>query len=149
MTLLSERIARFEARTPSPLTRCALVGAALLLLCAVLALVWTIPVPGTLFQPGAFAGALMAALAAWCFRQSRPVGIALALLLAGIGLGCWGIATCWGMGSLRLAGLVLLPLAFAGLLLAVRGDARRALHDLLAAPAWALTRVCRRLGIPA
>lgn len=148
MRLLIERISRFEARTPSPLTRRALAAAALLLLCAVLALVWAIPVPGTLFQPGAFAGALMAALAAWCFRQSRPLGIALALLLAGIGLGCWGIASHWGMDSLRLAGLVLLPLALTGLLLAARGDARRALHDLLAAPAWALAQACRRLGIP-
>ena len=32
-----------------------------LILWSIIAMVWTIPVPGTWFQPGAFAGALMAA----------------------------------------------------------------------------------------
>ena len=76
-----------------------------LILWSIIAMVWTIPVPGTWFQPGAFAGFLMAILAAWYFRGSRTLGLGAAATFVGAGALCWFLANAIGSGF-NTAGLV-------------------------------------------
>ena len=123
-----------------------------LILWSIIAMVWTIPVPGTLFQPGAFAGALMAALAAWYFRGSRPLGLGVALAFVVAGALCWLLANAIGMRGLLATAVVVFIAAWIGQFIGHRIEGKRPsfftdLVYLLVGPAWTLSKLYRRLGI--
>jgi uncharacterized membrane protein YGL010W len=124
-----------------------------LILWSIIAMVWTIPVPGTWFQPGAFAGFLMAVLAAWYFRGSRPLGLGavVAFTLAG-GL-CWALANAIGMRGLLITAVIVFVAAWIGQFIGHRIEGTRPsfftdLVYLLVGPAWTLSKLYRRVGIP-
>ena len=123
-----------------------------LILWSVIAMLWTIPVPGTWFKPGAFAGFLMAALAAWYFRGSRPLGLGLAIALVIAGGACWLLANAIGMRGLFLTAIAVFVLAWIGQFIGHRIEGKRPsfltdLVYLLVGPAWTLSKLYRRLGI--
>lgn len=124
-----------------------------LILWSIIAMVWTIPVPGTWFQPGAFAGALMAILAAWYFRGSRPLGLGAALAFVGAGVLCWFLASALGMRGLLITAIVVFVAAWIGQFIGHKIEGKRPsfftdLVYLLVGPAWTLSKLYRRLGIP-
>lgn len=124
-----------------------------LILWSIIAMIWTIPVPGTWFQPGAFAGLTMAALAAWYFRGSRPLGLGAAVAFALAGLLCWVIAGAIGMLGLLVTAIVVFVAAWIGQFIGHRIEGKRPsfftdLVYLLVGPAWTLSKLYRRLGIP-
>jgi len=123
-----------------------------LILGSIIAMVWTLPVPGTWFQPGAFAGALMAALAAWIFRGSRALGLGAALAFVVTGTLCWGIAAAIGMRGLLLLAIVVFVLAWIGKFIGQRFEGKHpgfldSLVGLLIGPIWVLAKLYRRLDI--
>jgi uncharacterized membrane protein YGL010W len=121
------------------------------ILWSVIALLWSIPAPGTLFQPGVWA--VMAMFAAWMFyyRASRRLGLGmLALLLAMSALTWWLHAN---LGAAMLAGLALavFVVAWVAQFLGHRVEGRKPsfltdLVYLLIGPAWVLAKLYRRLG---
>lgn len=115
----------------------------LLLAAALVALAWTIPVPGTWFEPGAFAGTLMAAAAALLFRRSRPLGLTLVLYWAFVGTLCWWITGRFGMGFLFESALAGLGLSLL-LLFASHPRPLLAFADLPWAPLLALQALLSR-----
>lgn len=123
-----------------------------LILWSIIALLWAIPVPGTWFQPGAFAGMAMAGLAAWYFRQSRAIGLGAALAFTLAGLSCWAIAGAIGMRGLVAVAIAVFVLAWVGQFIGHRIEGKRPsfftdLVYLLVGPAWTLSKLYRRLGI--
>lgn len=121
------------------------------ILWTVTALLWCIPVPGTLFSAGFWAA--IAAFAAWMFyyRASRPLGFGmLAVLIALLWLNRWLYAS---LGSTRM-----LQVAIAVFVLAwiaqfvghkIEGKKPSFLTDvvyLLIGPAWVLGKLYRKLG---
>lgn len=123
-----------------------------LILWSIIAMIWTIPLPGTWFQPGALAGALMAALAAWYFRGSRPLGLGAVVAFVIAGALCWAIAAALGMRGLLITAIVVFVLAWVGQFIGHRIEGKRPsfftdLVYLLVGPAWTLSKLYRRLGI--
>ena len=124
-----------------------------LILWSIIAMVWTIPVPGTWFQPGAFAGFLMAILAAWYFRGSRTLGLGAAASFVGAGALCWFLANAIGMRGLLVTAIVVFVAAWIGQFIGHKIEGKRPsfftdVVYLLVGPAWTLSKLYRRLGIP-
>lgn len=123
-----------------------------LILWSIIAMVWTIPVPGTWFQPGAFAGMAMAALAAWYFRGSRALGFGAVVAFVAAGALCWALAAAIGMRGLLVTAVVVFVAAWIGQFIGHRIEGKRPsfftdLVYLLVGPAWTLSKLYRRLGI--
>lgn len=119
---------------------------------SVIAALWTIPVPGTLFQPGAFSGAIMAAAAAWYFRQSRPLGIGIAVAFVASGALCWWLASVIGMRGLLFTAIGVFVAAWVGQFIGHHIEGKRPsfftdLIYLAVGPAWTISKLYRRLGI--
>lgn len=125
-----------------------------LLLWSLIALLWCVPTPGTLFRPGLWAA--LAMFGAWMFyyRASRAIGFGMLAVL---------VAMAWATRFLHdaVGAPTLLRLAL-GVLIAAWiaqsiGDRWRAdnqapapaasLHSLLVGPAWILSWLYRRLGL--
>jgi len=118
---------------------------------SVIALLWCIPAPGTLFQPGIWAAIAM--FGAWLFyyRASRRLG-------AGMAAGFVLLAALTHLLYQRLGGSGLLWLALAVFVVAwiaqfvghkIEGKKPSFLTDLtylLIGPAWVLAKLYRRLG---
>lgn len=122
------------------------------ILWSIIAAVWTIPVPGNLFQPGFFAGLLMAGLAAWYFRGSRALGLGAAVAFAIAGVLCWWLAGAFGMRGLLVVAIAVFVLAWIGQFIGHKIEGKRPsfftdLVYLLVGPAWTLSKLYRRLGI--
>ena len=125
-----------------------------LIVWSVIALLWCIPVPGTWFTQGFWAGAAM--FGAWLFyyRASRRIGLGMLLVFVALGL-----LTRWlhgELGTQRLAwtGAAVFVLAwvaqFVGHSRLLEGKRPSFLTDLrylLVGPAWILSKAYRRLGI--
>ena len=125
-----------------------------LILWSVIALLWCIPVPGTWFVSGWWAG--MAMFAAWLFyyRASRRIGFGMLLVFVALGL-----LTRWlhgELGTQRLAWAAVAVFVVAWVAQFI-GHSRlfegkrpsffTDLRYLLIGPAWILAKAYRRLGI--
>ena len=117
---------------------------------SVIALLWCIPSPGTLFRPGLWAG--LAMFAAWMFyyRASKRLGLGMLAVFVVLG---W--LTRWlhdGVGSanlLLIAGTVFV-VAWIGQFVGHRIEGRKPsfltdLTYLLIGPAWVLAKLYRKL----
>ena len=121
------------------------------ILWSVIALLWCIPVPGTLFQPGVWAA--LAMFAAWLFYQRASRRLGVGMLLAFVALSA---LTWWLHGRLGTRGLLWLAVAvFVVAWIAqfvghkIEGAKPSFLTDLvylLIGPAWVLSKLYRRLG---
>jgi hypothetical protein len=143
-------ISQQSARYPTALARGLHGASALLFLVAVLGLLWLVPVPPALVRPGAWAGLAMMALTLACWRRSRPLGLAMLVLLVALGLVLHRLHLAYGEGLLAPAigaGILALIGQFSAWRMggSTRG-AGLALRDLLLGPAWLLARLLRALG---
>lgn len=123
-----------------------------LVLWALIALLWVLPVPAVLGRQGAWAGLAMALLAIWYWRQSRPLGALM--LVALVALGALNHALHGLLGGTLLALLAggVWVLAWIGQLIGGRIEGRRPsvltqLHDLRIGPAWLMGKLMQRLRI--
>lgn len=149
---LQAELDRFDAAHRQPIDRVLQTLGVPLLAWAILALLWTLPVPARWFRPGAW-GVLAFVLAFyWYWKRSHT--LASALLLASAALGLLLHFLLAGLGPRALRTIATAALILAGLALAT--GARRAarpltwhLHPshLLVAAAWVMGRLLHRLGI--
>lgn len=122
-----------------------------IILWTVTALLWCIPVPGTLFSAGFWAA--IAAFAAWMFyyRASRPLGFGmLAILISLLWLNRWLYATLGSTRMLQVA-IAVFVLAWIAQFIGHKIEGKKPsfftdLVYLLIGPAWVLGKLYRKLG---
>ena len=122
-----------------------------IILWTVTALLWCIPVPGTLFSAGFWAA--IAAFAAWMFyyRASRPLGFGmLAILISLLWLNRWLYATLGSTRMLEVA-IAVFVLAWIAQFIGHKIEGKKPsfftdLVYLLIGPAWVLGKLYRKLG---
>lgn len=123
-----------------------------LILWSVTAVLWCIPVPGTLFGTGLWAA--LAAYGAWMFynRASRPIGYGmLATLFFMLCANWWLFGFLGSRGMLQLA-VAVFALAWIAQFVGhkIEGKKPSFLTDLvylLIGPAWILSKVYRKIGL--
>ena len=124
-----------------------------LILWALIALLWTLPVPAALGRQGAWAGFVLALLAIWYWRQSRPLGALMLLALVALGLLSHGLYGLLGATALALLAAGVFVVAWIGQFIGHRIEGRRPsfltdLRYLLIGPAWLMAKLMRRLRLP-
>ena len=121
------------------------------ILWTVVALLWCIPVPGTLAQTGLWAALAMFFAWSYCYRLSRPLGLGMLAVFFVFGCLCrllemrLGLtALLWTAVAVLVAGSIAL---FAGFRLAGRRPGwLTAPPGLLVGPLWVLASLYRRMG---
>lgn len=122
-----------------------------LILWSVLAMLWTIPVPPALGQPGLWAGMAMFLTAIYYWRLSRPLGFGMLLAYIALGLLTHLLHRWLGLGLLWLA-VAVFAIAWVGQFIGHHIEGRRPsfltdLQYLLIGPVWTLSKLYRRLGL--
>ena len=123
-----------------------------LILWSVIALLWCIPAPGTLFRDGIWAGAAMAAAGAFYVRASRPLGLGMVATFVLMGVATHAVAVGFGMRALLVTALVVFAVAWVAQFVGHKLEGRKPsfltdLTYLLIGPAWVLAKLYRRLGL--
>ncbi|MDQ3288217.1 MAG: DUF962 domain-containing protein [Pseudomonadota bacterium] len=121
------------------------------ILWSAIALLWCIPSPGTLFQPGMWAG--LAMFAAWLFyyRASRRLGLGMAIAFVLLALLTHLLYERLGPANLAWLALAVFVVAWIAQFVGHRIEGRKPsfltdLTYLLIGPAWVLAKLYRRLG---
>ena len=121
------------------------------ILASVVALLWCIPVPGTLFSRG-FWGAL-AMFFAWMFynRASRPLGYGMLVCFVALGWAMRALLVVLGAASLAKLAAAVFVVAWIAQFVGHRIEGRKPsfltdLTYLLIGPAWVLAKLYRRFG---
>ncbi|HEX7814932.1 Mpo1-like protein [Dyella sp.] len=123
-----------------------------LVLWSAIAVIWTIPVPPSLGQPGFWSVMLQIAVFAWYWKHSQRLGIGMLGVLIGLSVATHFMALAMEPPMLRQTGLVVLVLAWAGLFAGrlleyPRPSLRSMLATFFIGPAWLLDGLLRRLGM--
>ncbi len=119
---------------------------------SVTALLWTIPVPGTWFLPGAFSAFAMFLAWAYYWRLSRKLSIGLLLCFLASALFNRWFADTYGMAALLWLAIGVFVVAWIGQFIGhkVEGHRPSFLTDLvflLIGPLWTLRKLYQRIGI--
>src|SRR5690606_31375886 len=117
---------------------------------SVIALLWCIPAPGTLFKPGFWAGLAMLAATLFYYRQSRPLGLGVLAMFVLMALLSMYLFQTYGVGTLLWAGIGVFVVAWIGQFIGHVYEGRRPsfftdLTYLLVGPAWVLSKLYRKL----
>ena len=119
---------------------------------SVTALLWTIPVSGSWFLPGAFSAFAMFLAWAWYWRLSRQLSIGLLVCFIACALFNRWVADTFGMATLLGLAIIVFVVAWIGQFIGhkVEGHRPSFLTDLvflLIGPLWTLSKLYRRVGI--
>jgi uncharacterized membrane protein YGL010W len=121
------------------------------ILASVVALLWSIPVPGTWFRPGLW-GAL-AMFVAWMFyyRASRRLGYGVLVAFVALAWGLRALHAQLGSQTLAIVAASVFVLAWIAQFVGHHIEGRKPsfltdLTYLLIGPAWVLAKLYRRLG---
>ena len=122
------------------------------ILWSVIALLWCIPSPASLFRPGIWAGVAMVAAALFYLRQSRRLGLGMAAAFFVLGLLTRLLHDALGSRDLALLAVAVFVVAWIGQFVGhkIEGKKPSFLTDLtylLIGPAWVLAKLYRRLGV--
>ncbi len=122
-----------------------------LMLLAIAAALWTVPVPALLGRQGLWAAAAMIFLFAWYQRLSRPLAFAMASALFACALACEGLWR-WLDRDLLYAAAALFVLAWIGRAIGYQREGHwprpgAMLAYIVIGPAWLCTRLLQRLKI--
>lgn len=123
-----------------------------IILWAVLGLLWVIPVPPSIGRPGLWAGVAMVLSAAFYFRLSRSLGLAMVVVFIVLGLITEGLYRTIGPQALLWLAIGLFVAAWVGQFIGheVEGARPSFLTDLvylLIGPAWLTGKLMRRMHI--
>lgn len=118
---------------------------------AVIALLWTIPVPASLFRPGTVAVAVMVLAFYWYWKHSHRLAIALLIAFALLGLLTNLLYYRLGGASLCYLAIGVFVVAWVGQFIGHIFEGRRPsfltdLSYLLIGPAWLMAKLLRGLG---
>lgn len=121
------------------------------ILWSVIALLWCIPAPGTLFQPGIWA--VVAMFAAWLFyyRASRKLGLGMLAMFAVLAALTWWLHDMLGTRGLAYLAIGVFVVAWIAQFIGhkIEGKKPSFLTDLvylLIGPAWVLSKLYRKLA---
>ncbi|RZA34366.1 MAG: DUF962 domain-containing protein [Lysobacteraceae bacterium] len=121
------------------------------ILWSVVALIWCIPVFGTMFQNGIWAG--LAMFATWMFynRLSRPIGYGMLVAFFTIGCSCRLIEHTYGIGTLLYAAIAVFVVAWIAQFVGHKIEGKKPsfftdLVYLLIGPIWVLSKFYRKMG---
>jgi uncharacterized membrane protein YGL010W len=122
------------------------------ILWSVIALLWCIPVPGTLFRPGTWAGLAMLGAALFYLRHSRRLGVGMAIVFFVLGVITRLLHDALGPQGLAVLALGVFVVAWIGQFVGHKIEGRKPsfltdLTYLLIGPAWVLAKLYRRLGV--
>ncbi len=128
------------------------VGCVPAILWSVIALLWTIPVPEALAQPGAWAGLAMAATLIFYWRLSRPLALGMLLVFVAFGASSAAVGNMLGMRILLWTAIAVFVVAWIGQFVGHKIEGRKPsfltdLSYLLIGPLWVLAKLYRKLGI--
>jgi uncharacterized membrane protein YGL010W len=118
----------------------------------VTALLWTIPVPGSFFLPGAWCALAMFLAWAWYWQKSRSLAMgALVAFVLMLFLNRW-LALRFGMNALLALAVGVFVVAWIGQFIGHKVEGKRPsfftdLVYLLVGPLWTLNKLYRRVGI--
>ncbi|SHL79449.1 Mpo1-like protein [Rhodanobacter sp. OK091] len=118
---------------------------------SVIALLWTIPVPATLFRPGTVAVTVMVLAFYWYWKHSHRLAIALLIAFALLGLITNLLYYRLGAASLCWLAIGVFVVAWIGQFIGHLFEGRRPsfltdLSYLLIGPAWLMAKLLRGLG---
>lgn len=121
------------------------------ILWSVIALLWCIPVPGTLFRPGAWAALAMFAALLFYYRASRRLGLGMLAMFVLMSALCWWLAGTIGILGLLYAAIAVFVIAWIAQFIGHKIEGKKPsfftdLVYLLIGPAWVLAKLYRRLG---
>ena len=121
------------------------------ILWSAVAMMWCIPVPGTLFQPGLWAA--LAMFFAWMFynRASRKLGYGMLAIFVAMAWAMRWLYAFLGPQHLLFFGMGIFIVAWVGQFIGHRIEGRKPsfltdLTYLLIGPAWVLAKLYRKLG---
>ena len=121
------------------------------ILWSLVALLWCIPVPGTLAQTGIWAALAMFFAWSYCYRLSRPLGLGMLAVFFVFGCLCRLLEMRLGLTALLWTAVAVLVAGSIALFAGFRIEGRRpgwltAPPGLLAGPLWVLASLYRRMG---
>jgi uncharacterized membrane protein YGL010W len=122
------------------------------ILWAVIAALWTIPVPSAVGLPGLWCWVAMAAALAFYFRMSKMLGVVMFGLFAVLGLLTNALYWALGPGTLLAAAVVVFVAAWVGQFIGHIYEGRRPsfftdLSYLMVGPAWLVSKLMRSAGL--
>ena len=122
------------------------------ILWAMLAMLWVIPVPPSIGRPGLWAGVAMVLAATFYSRLSRPLGLAMVVVFVVLGLIIEGLYRTVGPHALLWLASSLFVMAWIGQFIGHAIERARPsfftdLVYLLIGPAWLTGKLMRRLHI--
>ncbi|TBR08204.1 MAG: DUF962 domain-containing protein [Lysobacter sp.] len=122
------------------------------ILWSVIALLWCIRSPTSLFRDGIFAGFAMLAAALFYYRQSRRLGLGMALVFVAFGLLTRLLYAALGPRDLAILAVCVFVVAWIGQFVGHKLEGRKPsfltdLTYLLIGPAWVLAKAFRRFGL--
>lgn len=121
------------------------------ILWSAVAMMWCIPVPGTLFQPGLWAA--LAMFLAWMFynRASHRLGYGMLAIFVAVAWSMRSLYALLGASHLLTLGIAIFVVAWIAQFIGHRIEGRKPsfltdLTYLLIGPAWVLAKLYRRFG---
>ncbi|TAL86032.1 MAG: DUF962 domain-containing protein [Rhodanobacter sp.] len=119
---------------------------------SVIALLWTIPVPASLFRPGTWAVGVMVLAFYWYWKHARRLALGLLVAFALLGLFTNLLFVRLGAPSLRWWAIGVFVVAWIGQFIGHTFEGRRPsfltdLSYLLIGPAWLMAKLLRKLGV--
>jgi uncharacterized membrane protein YGL010W len=122
------------------------------ILWAVIAALWTIPVPAAVGLPGLWCWPAMAAALVFYFRMSRVLGVVMLALFALLGLLTNALYSALGPTSLLIAAVVVFVVAWVGQFIGHIYEGRRPsfltdMSYLMVGPAWLVSKLMRSAGL--
>lgn len=123
-----------------------------LILWAVIALLWAVPVPAVLGRAGLWAGVAMFLALTFYLRLSRPLGLAMLMAFGVLGLITEALYRALGALPLMWLALAVFVVAWIAHFVGHKIEGREPsfltdLTYLLIGPAWLVAKIMRRLGI--
>ena len=121
------------------------------ILWSLVALLWCIPVPGTLAQTGIWAALAMFFAWSYCYRLSRPLGLGMLAVFFVFGCLCRLLEMRLGLTARLWTAVAVLVAGSIALFAGFRIEGRRpgwltAPPGLLVGPLWVLASLYRRMG---
>ena len=121
------------------------------ILWSMVALMWCIPVPGTLARTGIWAALAMFFAWSYCYRLSRPLGLGMLAVFFVFGCLCRLLEMRLGLTALLWTAVAVLVAGSIALFAGFRIEGRRpgwltAPPGLLVGPLWVLASLYRRMG---
>ena len=118
---------------------------------SVIALLWCIPVPGTLARTGIWAALAMFFAWSYCYRLSRPLGLGMLAVFFVFGCLCRLLEMRLGLTTLLWTAMAVWVAGLIALLAGFRIEGRRPGRltgpaGLLVGPLWVLASLYRRMG---